>query len=808
MRNERSGDASLRGLKITGQDGSKGLPQKENNYNSDACFNKADGGNHLVSENDGRNKSKPFELYKRRTTVVVRRTTFLDVVCDALAEYKYLGPNQRSDLILACRIRERKESVTVLLCGTSGCGKSTLSALLGSRLGITTLISTDSIRHMMRSFVDEKQNPLLWASTYHAGEYLDPVAVAEAKAKRKAKKLAGISRPSLTKDDLFDGSSTGKSPPEGGPSTAELIGPKQMAVEGFKAQSEMGSRLGITTLISTDSIRHMMRSFVDEKQNPLLWASTYHAGEYLDPVAVAEAKAKRKAKKLAGISRPSLTKDDLFDGSSTGKSPPEGGPSTAELIGPKQMAVEGFKAQSEMVIDSLDRLITEWEERTESVVVEGVHLSLNFVMGLMKKHPSIIPFMIYITNEEKHMERFAVRAKYMTLEPAKNKYVKYIRNIRTIQEYLCKRADKHLVPKINNTNVDKSVAAIHATLFSCLRRRVGEQLYDPITNTVALIDEEYRNQCVANSLSSKGMFQLIQRKGSSRHLMALLNTDGSVAKAWPVDTVDGNGKPTPGRSTENGVGTPMYGPLQIGKAEPINLQFGHFGISAWPINTGGTSHASSVDDSRGDLTDNGSRYYSSCCSSPRASDGPAKELKEEHSVHGSDEEVDDPTEVDSDEDLSDDGQKQLHEEMEGSVDEESTKSDEEYDDLAMQDVQENGYWSDDDEEFKKKLVPHSENRFIDGVNSVHGDKYRQDIDPISRSKNKYRQDIDPISRSKSEPVSAPPLLSYSSLLKEKNEKRVSIYGNVKTRRRSQSIPMLGKHSLQINNPPLSEAHQR
>lgn len=165
-------------------------------------------------------------------------------------------------------------------------------------------------------------------------------------------------------------------------------------------------------------------------------------------------------------------------------------------------------------------------------------------MGLMKKHPSIIPFMIYITNEDKHMERFAVRAKYMTLDPAKNKYVKYIRNIRTIQDYLCKRADKHLVPKINNTNVDKSVAAIHATVFSCLRRReVGEQLYDPIRNTVTIVDEEYRNQCAANSLSSKGMFQLIQRQGSSRHLMALVNTDGSVAKAWPVNKVDSNGKP-------------------------------------------------------------------------------------------------------------------------------------------------------------------------------------------------------------------------------------------------------------------------
>nr|GMD22656.1 P-loop NTPase domain-containing protein LPA1 homolog 2-like [Ipomoea batatas] len=275
-----------------------------------------------------------------------------------------------------------------------------------------------------------------------------------------------------------------------------------------------------------------------KKQNPLLWASTYHAGEYLDPIAVAEAKAKTKGK---------------------------------EVSCPKQMAIEGFKAQSEMVIDSLDRLITAWEERKESVVVEGDYT----------------------------------------------------------QEYLCNRADKHLVPKINNTNVDRSVAAIHATVFGCLRRReAGEKLYDPITNTVPVVDEEYRNQCAANSLSSKGMLQLIQRKGSSRHLMALFNNDGSVAKAWPVDSVDSNGKPI----MENGFGMSMYGPLQIGKAEPVNLQFGHFGISAW-------AHS-----------------------------------KEEQSVNGSDEEIDEPPEIDSDEDLSDD--------------------DEEYDDLAMLDIQQGGYSSD------------------------------------------------------------------------------------------------------------------
>ncbi|KAL5832825.1 hypothetical protein ACOSQ3_016499 [Xanthoceras sorbifolium] len=661
------------GTEVSGSESSKG-----NFENEDGSLRKAEEGKHLLSETgDG---SMPFELYKRRTTVVVRREIFLEIVCDALAEYKYVGHNQRADLVLACRIRERKESVTVLLCGTSGCGKSTLSALLGSRLGITTVISTDSIRHMMRSFVDEKQNPLLWASTYHAGEFLDPVAVAEAKAKKKARKLAGAAL-SVPKDEVSTTSMTGKS-------------------------------------------------------------DTH----------------------------------------------PEVGSSTTEMISPKQMAIGGYKAQSEMVMDSLDRLITGWEERKESVVVEGVHLSLNFVMGLMKKHPSIIPFMIYITNEDKHLERFAVRAKYMTLDPAKNKYVKYIRNIRTIQEYLCKRADKHLVPKINNTNVDKSVAAIHATVFSCLRRReVGEQLYDPTTNTVTVVDEEYRNQCAANSLSSKGMFQLIQRKGSSRHLMALLNTDGSVAKAWPVDSVDGNGKTMLVSGTENRMRSPMYGPLNIGKAEPVNLQFGHFGISAW-LSDGNTSHAGSVDESRAEMNDSASKYYSSCCSSPRTSDGHSKELKEEHSVDGSDEEVDDPPEADSDEDLSDDSEKQVLEEI-GSVDEESTKSDEEYDDLAMQDMQENGYWSGKDDDSKDKINP------VSGVKSTHlkGDKYSRNLDRFLKSRTEKFTE---------------PLCSYPSMVIEKNGRRLLSSGSIRIRKRSHSIPALGKHGEIFNDPILSGGPQR
>lgn len=141
-------------------------------------------------------------------------------------------------------------------------------------------------------------------------------------------------------------------------------------------------------MISTDSIRHMMRSFVEENQNPLLWASTYHAGEYLDPLAVAEAKAKRNEKKLPHICH-LITKHEMHDEIAGGKYAhlPL---STAELINKREMAVEGFKAQSEMVIDSLDQLITAWEDQKESAIVEGVHLSLNFVVSIRYSYSLLV----------------------------------------------------------------------------------------------------------------------------------------------------------------------------------------------------------------------------------------------------------------------------------------------------------------------------------------------------------------------------------------------------------------------------------
>lgn len=51
----------------------------------------------------------------------------------------------------------------------------------------------------------------------------------------------------------------------------------------------------------------------------------------------------------------------------------------------------------------------------------GVHLNISCVLKLLSRHPDVLPFLVHIASEDKHVERMAVRAKYMTLDPNKNR---------------------------------------------------------------------------------------------------------------------------------------------------------------------------------------------------------------------------------------------------------------------------------------------------------------------------------------------------------------------------------------------------
>ncbi|KAK2961490.1 putative 2-phosphoglycerate kinase [Blattamonas nauphoetae] len=206
--------------------------------------------------------------------------------------------------------------------------------------------------------------------------------------------------------------------------------------------SVLGARLGINTVISTDSIRHVLRTCLDtsDPKTAPLWVSTYETGQL---VSMEE---------------------------------------HGEEMNPKDRLIEGYSRQCRMVCDHLDRVISNYEAMGESLIIEGVHLTPDEMLNLSKKHKSIIPFLIIVSDEKKHVERMAVRAKYMSLDPNRNKYVANISNIRTIQKRNLTRANIIRIPCVDNTNLDRSVDIIHRTFSNALPYLSTKSLLDPQAN--------------------------------------------------------------------------------------------------------------------------------------------------------------------------------------------------------------------------------------------------------------------------------------------------------------------------------------
>lgn len=171
---------------------------------------------------------------------------------------------------------------------------------------------------------------------------------------------------------------------------------------------------------------------MSRESHPVLWGSTYNAAENMPPLPI-EAQDSAEAK-MARV-------------------------------------IEGYLEQSRLIEDQLFSVISSYASAKRSLIVEGVHLTPALMCRLSAACPSCIPFVIYISNENKHRERFAVRSKSQaSLDPSNNKYIRFFSNIRAIQSHIITAADSHMFPHIDNTNVDRSVSLMHSVIMKALRK--------------------------------------------------------------------------------------------------------------------------------------------------------------------------------------------------------------------------------------------------------------------------------------------------------------------------------------------------
>ena len=157
------------------------------------------------------------------------------------------------------------------------------------------------------------------------------------------------------------------------------------------------------------------------------------------------------------------------------------------------------------------KVIASFVEAKSSLIVEGVHLSLNVLLSVVEKFPNVVPFLIYIKKEDFHRQRFAVRAKYMTTDPGQNKYISNFDAIRAVQNSLSVGASEHLIPKIDNRNIDRSIETMHQTLFSYLKKLEGRQsMFDPESKKLTFLDSIWKRRKQKQTSKSKTLKAITQ----------------------------------------------------------------------------------------------------------------------------------------------------------------------------------------------------------------------------------------------------------------------------------------------------------
>jgi len=181
---------------------------------------------------------------------------------------------------------------------------------------------------------------------------------------------------------------------------------------------EISTRLGIHSIIGTDTVREVMRKMVSKDLLPTLHTSSFNAWK--------------------AIQTPSSYISSV---------------------------IYAFELQVSHVSVGVNAIIQRAVTEGISLVMEGIHLVPGYI------HPpgeTIFHFVLQLSDREEHINRFHARAKDSKRPP--EFYIDEIDRIRQVQEHIVGRAHKHEVPVLENKTSEGTVTQILDSIYKQLQK--------------------------------------------------------------------------------------------------------------------------------------------------------------------------------------------------------------------------------------------------------------------------------------------------------------------------------------------------
>ncbi len=194
--------------------------------------------------------------------------------------------------------------------------------------------------------------------------------------------------------------------------------------------ADVARRLNIQSVIGTDSIREVLRRAISPDLLPILHKSSYEI-------------------------KPEDVRMPVEDGDTV---------------------LFGFRQQASQVAVGVEAIVDRGLKEGTNLVIEGVHLVPEMVLGRYKDHPNVCPLVVYLSDEHMHRSRFYIRALGTAMRRPAEEYISYFGPIRQIHDYIvgsARRTGVQAVENISIENTSDAAVEIVANRVSGIAERAG-----------------------------------------------------------------------------------------------------------------------------------------------------------------------------------------------------------------------------------------------------------------------------------------------------------------------------------------------